>query len=151
MVPFPLQSLVWGWLQAWLETFCRNCIWCPYSNECICQLLYHGISILTCPNMLCAMSVDSACVCLFWKWRQQRGLKAVLVCVISALLVKMNMSRKSCIMLFHIARIIGFVCWGRNIHSFHLHHFLRTSQRSDLVCCIKSTSNFFLTSLLLSR
>jgi len=28
----------------------------------VCRLLYHGISILICPNMLCAMPVDSTCV-----------------------------------------------------------------------------------------
>ena len=32
----------------------------------VCRLLFHGISILICPNMLCAMSVDSACVRILW-------------------------------------------------------------------------------------
>jgi hypothetical protein len=33
----------------------------------VCQLLYFGIFILICPNMLCAMSVDSACA-YFESW-----------------------------------------------------------------------------------
>ena len=28
----------------------------------VCRLMYHGISILICPNMLCAIKVGSACV-----------------------------------------------------------------------------------------
>jgi len=50
---------------------------------------------LICQNMLCAMSVDSVCVRILWKLRQQRGFKVVLAYVTSVL-VKMNMFRTRC-------------------------------------------------------
>jgi len=75
----------------------------------VCRLLYHGISILICPNMLCAILVNSACVCILWKMRQQRGLKMVLAYVTNVL-VKMNMFRTRC-MLFYFAKTIEFVSW----------------------------------------
>ena len=51
----------------------------------VCQLNYHGISILICPNMLCAILADFACVRILWKLRQQRGLKMVLAYVTNVL------------------------------------------------------------------
>ena len=76
----------------------------------VCRLLYHGIFILVCPNMLCTMSADSACVRTLWKLRQQRGLKMVLAYVTNVL-VKMNMFQTRC-MLFYFAKTIEFVSWG---------------------------------------
>jgi Zn-dependent protease with chaperone function len=49
-----------------------------WKNAVRCRLLCHGIVILTCPNMLYAMSVGSACLRMFWEWRQQRAFKAAL-------------------------------------------------------------------------
>jgi hypothetical protein len=92
----------------------------------ICQLVYYGIFILICPNMLCAKSVDSACVRMLCKMRQQRGLKVVLAYVTNVL-VKMNMFRTRC-MHFCFAKTIKFVScsWGNTFPSC-LHLFLRTS------------------------
>ena len=53
------------------------------------------------------MLVGSPCARILCKWRQQRGLKVVLVFVTSAL-VKMNMSKTRCT-LFYSAKTIGFV------------------------------------------
>ena len=92
----------------------------------VCRLIYHGIFILICPNMLCAKSVDSACVRMLCKMRQQRGLKVVLAYVTNVL-VKMNMFRTRC-MHFCFAKTIKFVScsWGNTFPSC-LHLFLRTS------------------------
>ena len=110
----------------------------------VCRLMYHGISILICPNMLCAMWVDSACGRILWKLRQQRGLKMALVYVTNVL-VKMNMFRTRC-MLFYFAKTIEFVSWG-NIFPFCL-HLLRTFQQPNLFCCNRSTTNLFMISFL---
>jgi hypothetical protein len=69
------------------------------------QLLYHGIFIFICPNMQCAMSVNSRLHTLKHLLRQQRGLKVVLAYVTNVL-VKMNMLRTR-YMLFCLT--IGFV------------------------------------------
>jgi len=61
------------------------------------------------------MSVDSACVRILWKLRQQRGSKMVLAYLIN-ILVKMNMFRTRWV-LFYFAKTIGFVSWG-NISPF---------------------------------
>ena len=82
----------------------------------VCRLMYHGISILICPNMLCAMWVDSACGRILWKLRQQRGLKMALVYVTNVL-VKMNMFRTRC-MLFYFVKTIERVCELRKHFSF---------------------------------
>jgi len=34
----------------------------PFLEMIVCRLLYHGIFILICPNILCAIKIDSACV-----------------------------------------------------------------------------------------
>jgi len=90
--------------------------------------LYHGIFILICPNMLSAMSVDSAYVRILWKLRQQRGLKMVLAYVTNVL-VKMKMFRTRC-MLFYFAKTIGFMSSG-NTFPFYLHLFWRTFQQPN--------------------
>ena len=111
----------------------------------VCRLLYHGISILICPNMLCAIQVVSACVRILWKLRQQRGLKMVFAYVTSAL-VKLNMFRTRC-MLFYFAKTIRFVSWG-NIFPFCVHLFLRTFQQPNPFCCNRSITNLFMISFL---
>jgi len=108
--------------------------------------MYHGIFILICPNMLCAIQVDSACVRILWKLRQQHGLKTVLAYVTNVL-VKMNMFRTRC-MHFCFAKTIEFECWG-DIFPFWIHLFLRTFQQPwNPFCCNRSTTNLFMTSYL---
>ena len=111
----------------------------------VCRVMYHGISILICPNMLCAMSVDSTCVRILWKLRQQRGLTMVLAYVTSVL-EKMNMFRTRC-MLFYFAKTIEFVSWG-SCFPFCLHLFLRTFQQPNPFCWSRLTTNLFMISFL---
>jgi len=91
------------------------------------------------------MSVDSACVRILWKLRQQRGSKMVLAYLIN-ILVKMNMFRTRWV-LFYFAKTIGFVSWG-NISPFCVRLFLRTFQQPNLFCCNRSTTNLFMISFL---
>jgi hypothetical protein len=98
----------------------------PFLEMSVCRLLYHGIFTLICPNMSCAVSVDSACVRILWKLRQQRGLKVVLAYVTNVL-VKANMFKTTRCTLSYFAKTIGFVSWG-SISPFCLRllaHFLR--------------------------
>jgi hypothetical protein len=85
-VLFPCKRLLRIWSIGW-EVFGETLIWwiptrtttiwpfiilgLPplFLEMSVCRLLYHGISILICPNMLCAMSVDSACVRILWRLR----------------------------------------------------------------------------------
>ena len=94
--------------------------------------------------MLCTIKVDSACVRILWKLRQQRGLKMVLAYV-TDVLVKVNMFRTRC-MLFYFAKTIEFVSWG-NIFVLST-PFLRTFQQPHPFCCKRSTTNLFMISFL---
>jgi hypothetical protein len=88
------------------------------------------------------MSVDSACVRILWKLRQQRWLEdGSRVCdqCPANVLVKMNMFRTRC-MLFYFDKTIEFVSWG-NIFPFCLHLFLRTFQHPNPFCYKRSTAN----------
>ena len=145
---FAAFSWFWGLVSSqylistrWMS---RWCLLRSLGHQYICQLLYHGFFILICPNILCAMSVDSACVRILWKLRQRRGLMMVLAYVTNNL-VKMNTFRTRC-MLFYFAKTIEFVSWG-NIFVLST-PFLRTFQQPHPFCCKRSTTNLFMISFL---
>ena len=110
-----------------------------------------------------------ACGHIFWKLRQQRGLKIVLAYVTNVL-VNMNMFKTRC-MLFLLpwpsslwAEETFFLCLHTpslnhagcvittsrvfSVLSFSVYTFLRTFQQPDPFCCNRSTTNLFMISFL---
>jgi len=103
----------------------------------VCQLLYFGIFILICPNMLCAMSVDSACAYFeswgssvawrwfsrmwpmsWWRWTSSEwGACSFIIPSPSGLRAK------------------------ETLYPFYSHLLLRTFQQPNPFCCNRSTTS----------
>jgi hypothetical protein len=117
----------------------------------ICRLLYHGIFILTCLNMLCAMSVLA-----------RLRLCAHTLKVEAAAWLG---SGSSCVydqcpgedeQIHHVQTVHAFsfcqdsqICeLGKHFSIFFLHLFSRTFQQPNLFCCNRSTTTLIIISFL---